>query len=1031
MSTDISGRKFIGVCLTYCLASMAITNCAGPEKNDFNLDQVAGNEEVARYLNAFEGRGALSDSSLPTPAPQALATFKLPEDLTMDLVLSEPLVHQPLELTFDHRGRLWVVQYNQYPYPEGLKVTGIDNHLRTSFDKTPDAPPRGIKGADKITFFEDTDGDGTFDKSTDAITGLNIATGVEFGRGSLWVLNPPYLLAYPDTNGDGLPDGSPSVHLSGFGLEDTHAVANSLCWGPDGWLYGATGSTVTSNINSAVTKNVKFEGQAIWRYHPETEIFEIFAEGGGNTFHVEIDSKGRIYSGDNGAKTRGQYYKQGAYYIKNWGKHGPLTNPHAYGYLKNMALEGDALRFTHAWIKYEGAALPPSYHESLIAINPLLNYLQLSDFVPNGSTFSTVDRLRLVQTKDHWFRPVDIKAGPDGAVYLADWYDSRLSHVDPVDDWHKSSGRIYRIRGKQYQPVKPFDLSTYSSEQLVQLLAHPNKWYRQQAIRLFGDRKDPQTQAQLTDILEQETGQLSLEALWALNISGFFSPDIVRTGLLHSDPYVRMWTVRLLGDRGSVHPEVQDNLNIMAAKEKHPEVISQLACTAKRLPASQCIPIVRALIQMPEIADDPDNPMLTWWAIESKLDNDAEKVINLLEDPQNWALPVMQATILERLSNRLIADGTDASFKHCARLLSLAPDENYLEPFLDGIYEGLQGKSLAVLPGYLNDAIEPYWKQFGEAPLAFDIQQNDRKAIVSALSIISDSRADVVERLAYIKLMGSLHIEKSKPVLLELVERQSDRVSVRQASLAALSNFQDQEIGERVAVAYPDKLRADPALRMASLNLMVTRSGWAHQLLEIIEQSKQVNPGDVPPQVVQQLQLLEDDQINQAVARIWPESRTASSQEKQETMKRINHAVTSGTAELAAGRQLYHQLCGNCHMLFDEGGHLGPDLTGYDRKNLNYLMVNIVDPNIDIREGFVNYKITTGDDRTLAGTISNRSSELLVLRSFSGEELTIPSNKIKHIEAQPVSLMPERLVDHLTDQQLRNLFGYIMRNENN
>ena len=161
--------------------------------------------------------------------------------------------------------------------------------------------------------------------------------------------------------------------MEGFGLEDTHAVANSLRWGPDGWLYGATGSTVTSTISSSVTKNVHFEGQSIWRYHPETEIFELFAEGGGNTFHVEIDAKGRLYSGDNGASTRGQYYKQGAYYIKNWGKHGALTNPYAFGYLENMSLEGDKMRFTHAWIKYEGAALPSRYQNKMLAINPLLN----------------------------------------------------------------------------------------------------------------------------------------------------------------------------------------------------------------------------------------------------------------------------------------------------------------------------------------------------------------------------------------------------------------------------------------------------------------------------------------------------------------------------------------------------------------------------------------------------------------------------------------------------------------------------------
>ena len=210
----------------------------------------------------------------------------------------------------------------------------------------PDAPPTGARGADKITFFEDTDGDGKFEKSTDAITGLNIATSVILGRGKIWVLNPPYLLVYPDPDDDGIPNGDPEIHLKGFGLEDTHAVANSLTWGSDGWLYGAQGSTTTANITSQVSKNVRFEGQAIWRYHPDTGIFEIFSEGGGNTFDVEIDSKGRILSGDNG-NDRGQYYKQGAYFVKNWGKHGPHTNPYTFGYLPNMELEGDRRRFMH------------------------------------------------------------------------------------------------------------------------------------------------------------------------------------------------------------------------------------------------------------------------------------------------------------------------------------------------------------------------------------------------------------------------------------------------------------------------------------------------------------------------------------------------------------------------------------------------------------------------------------------------------------------------------------------------------------
>src|SRR5690606_29089624 len=146
----------------------------------------------------------------------------------------------------------------------------------------------------------------------------------------------------------------------------------------------------TSQVSSTATKDVFFQGQTIWRYHPESKIFEIFAEGGGNTFNVEIDSKGRIYSGHNGYG-RGPYYKQGGYYLKSWGKHGPLTNPYAFGYLKDMESDGEKVRFTHAILRYEGGQLPKRYEGNFIALNPLQGNVVLSDFVKNGSTIRTVD----------------------------------------------------------------------------------------------------------------------------------------------------------------------------------------------------------------------------------------------------------------------------------------------------------------------------------------------------------------------------------------------------------------------------------------------------------------------------------------------------------------------------------------------------------------------------------------------------------------------------------------------------------------
>jgi len=183
-----------------------------------------------------------------TPA-QALAAFKPIAGLAIDLVAAEPVIRQPVDLHFDDRGRLWVVQYLQYPFPAGLTITSYDQYLRARYNAVPAPPPHHVRGADKISVLEDTNGDGIFDSHKDVLTGLNITTSVLTGHGGVWVMNPPHLLFYRDSTGDGLPDGEPEVRLSGFGLEDTHSLANSLTWGPDGWLYGVHGSTSTARVH--------------------------------------------------------------------------------------------------------------------------------------------------------------------------------------------------------------------------------------------------------------------------------------------------------------------------------------------------------------------------------------------------------------------------------------------------------------------------------------------------------------------------------------------------------------------------------------------------------------------------------------------------------------------------------------------------------------------------------------------------------------------------------------------------------------
>ncbi len=1020
VSSGVNKLPFI----TLVIIAFSLSGC----KNDISTENIeAASSEIMQFMKDFEGRGDLSDESSPTPPSEVLNNFKLSKDLEIELLLSEPKVMQPVEIYFDHRGRLWVVQYNQYPYPEGLTVTGVDHHLRLQFDKIPHPPPVGMKGADKITFFEDTDNDGIYDLSTDAITGLNIATGITLGRGKIWILNPPYLLAYPDRDDDGIPDDEPEVHLRGFGLEDTHAVANSLRWGPDGWLYGATGSTTTSHIKSDGSPDVKFSGQGIWRYHPESQNFELFAEGGGNTFHVEIDSKGRIYSGDNGTD-RGMYYKQGAYYGKNWGKHGALTNPFAFGFLPNMELVGDKVRFTHAWIRNEGNNLPHRYDGQIIAINPLHNFLQVSTLQEKGSNFKTVDTEKILETDDHWFRPVDIKLGPDGAVYLADWYDSRLTHVDPRDTWHRNSGRIYRLKNKNAkQNIASFDLSKYTDQELIGLLSHPNRWFRQEALRQFGDRKRTSVISDLLPLLVNGNGQLALEALWAINLSGGFDEKVAVIALNHSNPFVRMWAIKLLGDWEEFGHNISEKLTQMAAADPHAEVRSQLACTAKRISTKKALPVISALLSREEDRDDPDIPLLIWWALESKMEKDGGIVVDLFSEDNLWDYSIVKNSILSRLMQRFVMGEEAENLSHAEKLIRAAPSAEAIKSLLGGLYEGLRGKDITSLPSSLLSALETHREKLGDDLLTVDIRQRKPQAIKDALAYIQEPENNLGVRLSYIKIFGEVQIAESIPVLLDLMEDARSSPAVKQAAILALQHYENLEIGQRVLSSYPDKLRSDPKVRVSALQLLASRASWTHLLLDEIITTRRISKEDMEVDIIQVLSSQDDVEVQKQVYDLWPDAVLSTASDVYEKIKNYLAIIDDGKVDVINGQKLFVAKCGVCHKSNGSGGGLGPDLTGYDRRNVKEFLLHVVDPDVDIREGYLNYIAKTNDGRTLIGRLQNREGNTTKLQLSSGEIIYLEEGEIRSLEAHNISPMPRGILEGMADAEIRDLFGYLKK----
>lgn len=963
-------------------------------------------DDVQRYVTKRQG------DNDPLPPKEAEQNFEVPDDLRLQLVLSEPEIAQPLFMTWDERGRMWVVEYRQYPDVAGVKMLSRDVFLRSVYDKVPEPPPYGAKGRDRISIHEDTDGDGVYDKHKTFVDGLNIASSVAIGRGGAFVTNPPYLLFYPDANGDDVPDGDPKVLLEGFGLEDSHSVINSLRFGPDGWLYGAQGSTVTGNVKRPGTKEppIRTMGQQIWRYHPEQKRFEVFAEGGGNTFGVEIDSKGRVYSGHNGGDTRGFHYVQGGYYRKGFGKHGPLSNPYAFGYFANIK-HASVPRFTHNFIIYEEGALPPSYRGRLFGIEPLQGQVVMSDIRAYQSSFETEDISRVIKTDDQWFRPVDIKTGPDGSIYVADMYEQRIDHSSHY------AGRIDRTNGRIYRlTAKAAGMTHKIVDDSMVALKHTGKWHRQNALRLIGDRKDASLIPKLLSQTKSETGQTALESLWALHLSGGLTDDVAQDLLKHEDQFVRAWTVRLLCDHYQVAPQIAAALVKLAADESYITVRKQLASSARRLPAKDALPIIRNLLRYDEDAADIHQPLLLWWALEAKAD-DADLIRQLvLSDVKIWQRPLMTEHLIGRLMKRYAVAGTRVELLAAAELLKLSPDKANSTLLLKGFEEAYKGRSLAGIPDELVDAITAT----GGASVALKLRQGNPSAIEEAVKVVADSKAKAAERQQYVEIFGEIRRPEFIPVLLDVVHRGNNDQLVS-AALTGLQSFDDLRIGQSVVGRFT-QLSADS--RAVAETLLASRPVWAQELLKAVDDGT-LKPEDVSEPGLRKISRHNDSKINELISKHWGSITGSSTEQMQERLKELTAVLSAGSGNPKKGKPLYMKNCGKCHRLFGEGGQIGPDLTSFKRDNQERILANVVNPSQEIREGFENHVVMTADGRVVNGFLADKDNQVVILRGVDGQNIILRQDEIDEMVVSKVSIMPDGALKSLTEEQIRDLFAYL------
>ena len=972
-------------------------------------------------------------------AEQAVAKMKAPQGFEVSLVAAEPLVRQPVAIEFDDRGRLWVIQYLQYPNPNGLARISVDRFSRTKYDRVPEPPPHGPRGADRITILEDTDGDGRMDHGRDFVDGLNLASGIAFGHGGVFVLNVPYLLFYPDRNRDDVPDSDPEVLLTGFGMEDAHSVANSLTFGPDGWLYGCQGSTVTANI-----RGIEFQ-QGVWRYHPITREFELFCEGGGNSWGLDFDRTGRLlYSTNYGGHTL-LHGVQGGYLIKSFGKHGALHNPHAYGYFDHAPHQNfRGGHVTVGGIVYQGDTFPETFRDRYIAGDLLGHGVYWHSIQPRGSTVQTAHGGELLIANDSWFAPTDVTMGPEGAIYVSDWNDVRTAHPDPDADWDRSNGRIYRIAAKDTQSAVPIDFAKLDDEVLLRLHRHRSQWYvrhaRQELSRRFGGTLSSTGESELYKlrrslyeiVLKDQDETVALEALWSLNALGGFNESYGKPLLDCPHPAVRAWTVRFFGDSKKLSSDLAHRLDKFAEQEPDVSVRQQLACSAARFPAHQAMPIINANINRDIDTDDPYLPLLWWWAVEKHSVVGREEVLKRFVRPTLWQSQLGRDVLLPRLIRRYSAERSAEGLDSVVELMNAAPDDSSQQMLWSNVLLGWQEQPRdALTEAWLKQASQhPFskllladWSMTPRDPtlLQLTIALRHAKPIAAAVLEAFDPKSDVARRVALLGILSPIGDSSLiEPSLTLLASNQAE--SVRSAALQVLARFDEPRITEGLIGIH--KTSTSETLNSQMRDVLVGRASSAKAWLTAIDRGE-LAASTTTIEQVRRVALLADSQLNALVAKHWGKLQSSTREEKLAEVRRLNNDLRAAEGNASNGQQLYKKHCAACHQLFGEGTKVGPDLTTSNRQDRDFLLVSLIDPSSVIRKEFVSVVIQTINGRILTGLAVDRNDASITLADSKGEKQVVAISEIEDLLDSNISLMPDNLYLQLRPQELRDLFAYL------
>jgi putative heme-binding domain-containing protein len=973
-------------------------------------------------------------SEFQTPEQERLS-FILPPGFEVTLFASEPDITKPINMAFDEKGRLWVTQSSEYPYAAGPN-----------------------EGRDRITILEDTNRDGQADLIQDFVNDLNIPIGIVPAKNGAIAYSIPNVYRFIDSNGDGKADQR-EILLGPFEHKDTHGMVNNLFRSWDGWIHASHGFSNISTLSGKDGHEVTMVSGNTFRFKEDGSRIEKTTDGRINPFGSDLDEMGYHYSADCHTMPIYQLIWGGNY--TQWGKKTPNMGfaPEMMDYgLNSTALSG--------LVYYTDNQFPEAYRNSFYSGDVVTCRISRSTVEFNGSTPKATRQKDFLVSKDPWFRPVDIKIGPDGAMYIADFYNRIIGHYEvPLDHPGRDriSGRIWKITYKGNHREKT-DWSKANQEELILGMGHEVLQTRMtttdELVDRFGKKVTPSL---LTLANRQETDPLlQIQVLWALFRLESLPSAVLNRNLAHPDFRVRLHAYRILSNLSEISSQ-QLEQSIKDLEDPNPHVQRAAAEFLSRHPHPKSYSkLVEIYTKVP-----PDDTHLSYTVLLALYNHLNQTEIIRLVINDSWTEP--QEKLLALVMSDLNSQESGEFLYKFVQIYPLNSDKKiaYLESIIRNIPSPQLGnvlnwtkKSASTEPTKAFKfamASQQGFEQRGMTPDSgyLDWYKSLSVDILSKAEMANLSDLEKQSLTFALEVAGKLQIDQLSPNLVQIVESKDSDQEIRGHAAAALIRIDadrfvgvvanrmvdgNEEIQARrsfanaIGLCHSEICRgklgeglknAPPDLQETIAWVLARNSEGKSELMNLIRQ------GYAPARILKN-RSVEEAMLNNItqVQKNEYEALTANlepiSAEKQRILEMRLAAFDSNPNTLPSGKALFETHCGLCHQIQNQGGEIGPQLDGVGNWGKNALATKILDPNRNISENFRTYNFTLSNGQTISGLYRREEGETIVLANQSGQEFSIAKKEIVEQIPSLYTLMPDNFDTILSQDEFDALMTYLL-----